>query len=196
MYLLRTNVSTKLIDNEGYLEALFGYDPDPQTRPDYRTEALKEEFAQAAQNPLADKARYVRCHRLSSLRGSPGRSDTWTEEYYNAFREAQLEYGYGIYKGSEDGVCLLRYSKLNPDGISITTKIVFADPQFWYDNVEPHYMKLELLLQKHFVLDGTTSEITPEDYAALVAEIRNDINDMKSGGTTRCRLDFINEITN
>ena len=146
MYLLRTNVSTKLIDNEGYLEALFGYDPDPQTRPDYRTEALKEEFAQAAQNPLADKARYVRCHRLSSLRGSPGRSDTWTEEYYNAFREAQLEYGYGIYKGSEDGVCLLRYSKLNPDGISITTKIVFADPQFWYDNVEPHYMKLEPLL--------------------------------------------------
>lgn len=195
MYLLRTNVSTKLIDNSEYIDALFGYDPDPATRADFRSDVvLHEEPTTEAEK--SDKLRYIRTHKLSALKGSPGRSDTWTESEFNIFRVVQSEYGYNLYRAADEGGCLLRYSKLNEDGISITTMIVFADPDIWYSNIESHYQALENILQKHFILEGTTREISEEEYQGMVARIRADIDDMKSGGPTRCRLDFINEVAN
>lgn len=194
MYLLRTNVSTKLIDNDQFIEALFGYDPDPSTRQDFRPEEFKAEFIAAAES--GDKIKYTKTHKLSSLKGSPGRSDTWSDEEYSIYRESSVDYGYAIYSAAESGSCLLRYSKLGDDGMSIITKIVFADPSVWYDSVEDPYTRMENVLQRHFMLEGTTEEITPDQYEELVTQIRADINDMKSGGTTLCRLDFINEVTN
>ena len=189
MYLLRTNYTKKLIDAESYFDAMFSFDPDPATRQDFRT---PEQIAIADSKP-ADKQAFVRSHRLNALMGSPGRSDTWTNEERSTYVTLSTEYGYSIYKGCDEGTIGLRYSKLLDDGETMMTQIVFLDPELWNQSVEGKYFDLELLLSKHFIINGETTQITEEDYANMIVSIKEDIADMKSGGATRCRLDFLNE---
>lgn len=191
---LRIIKTSKKVNNSKFVEELFSIDPDPRTRGNIVPENWAEGLPVDASPELIEQ----RQHPLSWLPGGVGpkkSSEFLPREYSNPDEAAGLFFIYGktFRNLADDGAILLRYGKLNSDGRSVSTYIVFLKETHWTDILKPAFDDIHTHLTEVFDVTESGRAITDLEYNRLVTSFNSDIANMKVRDIGKCRLDFINK---
>lgn len=190
---LRIVTTSKKTNNNKYIERLFSIDPDPRTRGNIVPENWNEDLPDDATPEVIEQ----RQHPLSWLPGGVGpkkSTDSNPIVYSDQVRATKVFFHYGrtfsVLSDSEK--ILLRFGKLNDDGRSVSTYIVFLHEAHWFNVLKPAYDDVKGFLSELFDVRETGREITTQEYNSLVNSINRDVTNMKVNNIGKCRLDFIN----
>ena len=190
---LRIITTSKKINNNKYIDELFSIDPDPRPRGNIVPDNWADGLPDGAGPELIEQ----RQHPLSWLPGGVGPKKSTVDNpivYSNQLRATELFFVYGRTFSSlaDQGKILLRYGKLNDDGRSVSTYIIFLQPAHWFEVLQPAFDNVRPYLSELFTVEESSRNITSSEYNSLVRSFNRDIAGMKTRNEGKCRLDFIN----
>lgn len=181
--LLRIHTTQKKTDHAEFISQIFSTDPDPATR----TVIRPYDWASSITPESTAGFKLVKEHDLTHLPGGPGK---YSYSDQTAANLALFYYALEFYQLVDSGDIRLRYNKVDTDG-KLLTYIVVSDKSIWDNQLNVPYNTLTTQISELFDIGSSEREISENEYATLVADIYNDINNMKANGAVRCRLDCI-----